>query len=182
MAPARVLLSRSITAYYDPIRQSRRHPRTSRGHRLYPGPSLCGSAEATRETFPTFPGVLSPRAADLTPVGPLVPPVIRTQRYQASSNYERVATHRPRLCQQYVTRVPFEAASFASCCGPCVCPALLAGYDETPAPPAEVPCHSRFWHRPSPASAGSQARWVNGKSPIVGTCTRLVTTGSAAAP
>jgi hypothetical protein len=36
----------------------------------------------------------------------------------------------PRLCQQSSTGVPFEAASFASCCGPCVCPALLAGYDE----------------------------------------------------
>ena len=95
----------------------------------------------------------------------------------------RASRHpRPRLCQQYVTRVPFEAASFASCCGPCVCPALLAGYDETPAPPAEVPCHSRCWPCPSPTRAGSQARWANGKSPIVGTCTRLVATGSAAAP
>ena len=79
------------------------------------------------------------------------------------------------------TGVPFEAASFASCCGPCVCPALLAGYDGTLAPPPEVPCHSRFGHGPSPDRAGSQARWANGKSPIVGTCTRLVTTGSAAA-
>jgi len=49
-------------------------------------------------------------------------------------------------------------------------------------PPAEVPCHSRFWHWPSPGSAGSQARWANGKSPIVGTFTRQVTTGSEAAP
>ena len=37
-------------------------------------------------------------------------------------------------------------------------------------------------HGPSPDRAGSQARWANGKSPIVGTSTRLVTTGSAAAP
>ena len=95
----------------------------------------------------------------------------------------RASRHpRPRLCQQSVTRVPFEAASFASCCGPCVCPALLAGYAGAPAPPAEAPCHSRFWPCPSPTRAGSQARWANGKSPIVGTCTRLVTTGSAAAP
>ena len=36
----------------------------------------------------------------------------------------------PLLCQQSLAGVPFEAASFASCCGPCVCPALLAGYDE----------------------------------------------------
>jgi hypothetical protein len=76
LAPVRVLLSRSIMAYYDPIRQSRRHPGTSRDCRLYPGPSLCGSAEATRETFPTFPVALSPRAADPTPVGPLAPPVL----------------------------------------------------------------------------------------------------------
>ena len=49
----------------------------------------------------------------------------------------RASRHpRPRLCQQYVTRVPFEAASFASCCGPCVCPALLAGYDAVQVCPA----------------------------------------------
>jgi hypothetical protein len=88
----------------------------------------------------------------------------------------------PRLCQQCLTGVPFEAASFALGCGPCVCPALLAGYDGAPAPPAEVPCHSRFRHWPSPTRAGSQARWANGKPPIVETCTRLVTSGSAAAP
>ena len=87
----------------------------------------------------------------------------------------------PRLCQPSLPGVPFEAASFALGCGPCVCPALLTGYDGAPAPPAEVPCHSRFGHWPSPGSAGSQARWANGKSPIVGTRTRLVTTGSEAA-
>ena len=32
----------------------------------------------------------------------------------------------PRLCQQSPTGNPFEAASFASCCGPSVCPALRA--------------------------------------------------------
>ena len=42
----------------------------------------------------------------------------------------------PRLCQQSPTGVPFEAASFASCCGPCVCPALLAGYDAVQVCPA----------------------------------------------
>lgn len=70
LAPVRVLLSRSIVAYYDPIRQSRRHAATSRPCRLYAAPSLCGSASATRETFPTFPAVLSVRAVDLAPVGP----------------------------------------------------------------------------------------------------------------
>jgi len=70
LAPVRVMLSRSLIAYYDPIRQSRRHAATSRPCRLYAAPSLCGSAEAAHETFPTFPAVLSTRAADPTPVGP----------------------------------------------------------------------------------------------------------------
>ncbi len=73
----------------------------------------------------------------------------------------------------------FGAASFASCCGPHVCPALRTGYDErqphsAPTPPSEAPCHPRFSRRPSPAAAGSQARGANGKSPLVGTCTRPV--------
>ena len=68
LAPVRVMLSRSISAYYDPIRQSRRHATTSRHCRLYVAPSLCGSAEATHETFPTFATVLSTRAVDPTPV------------------------------------------------------------------------------------------------------------------
>ena len=41
-------------------------------------------------------------------------------------------------------------------------------------PPSEVPCHPRFSRRPSLAAAGSQARGANGKSPLVGTCTRPV--------
>jgi hypothetical protein len=44
LAPVRVVLSRSISAYYDPIRQSRRHAAISRSVRLYATPSLCGSA------------------------------------------------------------------------------------------------------------------------------------------
>jgi hypothetical protein len=67
LAPVRVMLSRSIIAYYSPMRQSRRHAATSR-LRLYAAPSLCGSASATRETFPTFTTVLSMHAADPTPV------------------------------------------------------------------------------------------------------------------
>ena len=74
LAPERVLLSRSITAY-DPIRLSRRHATISRHCRLYVAPSLCGSASATRETSPTFIAVLSTRAIDHTPVGPRCCPV-----------------------------------------------------------------------------------------------------------
>src|SRR5207245_9258434 len=69
LSPVRVLLSRSIVAYSDPIRRSRRHAAISRPCRLYAAPLLCGSAEATHETFPTFPAVLSLRAVDPTPVG-----------------------------------------------------------------------------------------------------------------
>jgi len=77
LAPARVVLSHAIHAYSDPIRQSRRHATISRHGRLYAAPSLCGSASATRRTFPTFAAVLSSRAATPTPVGPLRRPVIR---------------------------------------------------------------------------------------------------------
>ena len=37
---------------------------------IYAAPSLCGSAAATHETFPTFTAVLSTHAADPTPVVP----------------------------------------------------------------------------------------------------------------
>ena len=88
LARVRVVLSRSVVAYYDPIRQSRRHAATSRASRLYAAPSLCGSAEATRETFPTFVAVLSTRAADRPPVGPRRRPVVFAPRYQAPSSYQ----------------------------------------------------------------------------------------------
>ena len=103
LAPVRVVLSRSIIAYYDPIRQSRRHAVISRLCRLYAAPSLCGSASATRETFPTFAAMLSTRAVDPTPAGPPHLPVVRVPRYQASSTLDRVATHEARLCQPYLT-------------------------------------------------------------------------------
>jgi len=48
------------------------------------------------------------------------------------------------------------------------------GAISSPTPPSEAPCHPRFSRRPSPATAGSQARGANGKSPLVGTFTRPV--------
>jgi hypothetical protein len=87
LAPVRVLLSRTLVAYYDPIRQSRGHAATSRASRLYAASSLCGSAEAAHETFPTFTAVLSTRAVDRTPMGPGRPPVVLAPRCQASSSY-----------------------------------------------------------------------------------------------
>src|SRR5438093_11208803 len=58
-------------------------------------------------------------------------PVVRPPRCQTSSCYDRVATHEcPSLPAIPDGVMDFGAASFASCCGPRVCPALLAGYDE----------------------------------------------------
>jgi len=179
LAPGRVLLSRPILAYYDPIRRSRGHAGISRPGRLDPAPSLCGSASATRETFPTFPATLSIRAVDPTPVGPRPPPVVRAPRYQASSCYDRVATHGARLCQQCLTGNVFRRCIVrvmlrpASLPGP---PGWLRrnGALCAPTPPSEAPCHPRFSRRSSPAAAGSQARGANGTSPLVGTCTRPV--------
>src|SRR2546428_694137 len=76
LAPDRVMLSRSIVAYYDPIRQSHRHAAISRPGRLYAAPSLCGSASATRGTFPTCAAVPSMHVVDPTPAGLPCPPVV----------------------------------------------------------------------------------------------------------
>ena len=102
LAPARVLLSRALLAYSDPIRQSHGHAATSRPGRLYAAPSLCGSASATRGTFPTFAAVLSRRAVDHTPVGPRCRPVARAH---PGARLPRFVPESPptraRLCQQY---------------------------------------------------------------------------------
>jgi hypothetical protein len=101
LAPARVLLSRALIAYSDPIRQSREHAAASRLGRLYAAPSLCGSASATRGTFPTFTAVLSRRAVDHTPVGPRCCPVARAH---PGTRLPRFVPESPptraRLCQQ----------------------------------------------------------------------------------
>ena len=166
----------------------RPHPPVSQTPRDFTGSRLIRVAFAVRERrgdprdLPSFPWRAVPTCRRPYPGGSAGPS--RSPGTAIPGSLEaRASRHpQPRLCQQSPPGVPFEAASFASCRGPCVCPALLTGSDGATAPPAEVPCHSRFWHWPSPGSAGSPARWANGKSPIVGTCTRLVTTGSEAAP
>ena len=132
LAPARVVLSRALIAYSDPIRQSREHAAASRPCRLYAAPSLCGSASATRGTFPTFAAVLSRRAVDHTPMGPKCRPVARAH---LDARLPRFVPESPptrsRLCQQYSAGIYyFGAASFALCCGPSVCQALLTGFDQ----------------------------------------------------
>jgi hypothetical protein len=131
LAPVRVVLSRSLIAYYDPIRQSRRHAATSQPCCLYAAPSLYGSAEATNETFPTFAAGLSTRAADPTPVGPT-----RRSRCVHASGTRLPRTiiesppTKPVSASNPRRGYPFDAASFASCYGSRVCLALLTGYDE----------------------------------------------------
>ena len=114
------------------------------------------------------------------------PPVTMASRYQASSTSQRVATHNcPSLPAIPDGVKHFGAASFASCCGPCVCLALLTGYDEEEPPRLHLASaelrHSRLDRDMSPPPGESQARWANGKPPIVGTCTRQVTAASEAA-
>ena len=128
LAPARVLLSRAIVAYYDPIRQSREHATISQQCRLYAAPSLCGSASATRETFPTFTAVLSTRAIDHTPVGPSRCPVARLR---SGTRLPRLQSEPPPTTSVSASNTRrekhFGAASFASCYGSRVCLALLTG-------------------------------------------------------
>jgi hypothetical protein len=128
LAPVRVLLSRAISAYYDPIRQSREHATISRHCRLYAAPSLCGSASATRETFPTFTAVLSTRAIDHTPVGPSRCPVARLR---SGTRLPRLQNESPPTTSVSASNTRreehFGAASFASCYGSRVCLALLTG-------------------------------------------------------
>ena len=115
---------------YDPIRQSHRHAATS-WHSPYTQRLRCAGAPR-RPTRPSLLSLLhlSIRAVDLTPAGPLPLLVVLEQRFQASSIFERVATHNARLCQQYPTgSLVFGAASFALWYGPYVCLALLTGYD-----------------------------------------------------
>jgi len=126
------MLSRAIIAYYDPIRQSRRHAAISRHGRLYATPSLCGSTSATNETFPTFTAMTfqtcrqplrrwvrspSPVAHRIAVPGFLALEPSRHPQYPASASYTRRDAN-------------FGAALFALFYGPPVCQALLTGYDE----------------------------------------------------
>ena len=114
----------------------RPHPPVSQAPEDFAGSPLIPRAFAVRERrgdprdLPDFPWRAVPTCRRPYPGGSAG--LSRCQRPAIPGFLElRASRHpRPRLCQQYVTRVPFEAASFASCCGPCVCPALLAGYDD----------------------------------------------------
>lgn len=167
------MLSRSIIAYDDPIRRPRRHAGISRPCRLYPAPSRCGSASATRETFPAFPTALSLRAVDPTPAGPRPRPVVLGPRCQASSCYDRVATHEPRLCQQSSTGNVFRRCIVRVMLRPACLPGppdwlRREGPPGLPPPPSEAPCHPPFSRRPSPAPLGVRLEGRTGHLPSSG--------------
>ena len=61
--------------------------------RLYAAPSLCGSASATRGTFPTFATVLSMHVADPTPAVRRVLPLYSHNDSRLPRTINRVATH-----------------------------------------------------------------------------------------
>src|SRR6266581_2928978 len=100
------------------MRQSRRHAATS----------LCGSAEATRGTFPTFAPVLSIHVADPTPSVRRALPLYSHD----DSRLPRPIKESPprRLCHNTRRVENFGAASFSLCYDLHVCLALLTGYDE----------------------------------------------------
>jgi len=162
LAPARVLLSPSIVAYYDPIRQSGEHATISRPCRLYVAPSLCGSASATRETFPTFTAVLSTRAIDHTPVGPSRCPVARLR---SGTRLPRLQNESPPTTSVSASNTRreehFGAASFASCYGSRVCLALLTGY-RTDGITCVPPIRSEGLSPPLLASVVADRRWESG--------------------
>ena len=72
--------------------------------RLYAAPSLCGHAEATHETFPTFPAALSTRAVDHTPVGPGRLPVAWPPDTRLPQLHNESPPTVARLCQPSLTR------------------------------------------------------------------------------
>jgi hypothetical protein len=76
---------------------------------------------------------------------------------------------------------PFDAAAFASCCGPCVCPALRTGSDGAQAPPSEdrvTPALGAGRHR---ATLGVRLDGRTGNLPSSGLAPDQFTTGSEAA-
>jgi hypothetical protein len=81
LAPVRVMLSRSITAYYDPMRQSRRHAATSR-FCAYTQRLRCAGAPRR----PARPSLLSlpcfPYMPSTYPGGASYPPVVLAQCFQ----------------------------------------------------------------------------------------------------
>ena len=129
LAPDRVMLSRSIIAYYSPMRQSRRHTATSR---------LCAYTQRLRcagaPRRPARPSLLS------LPCFPCMPSTLLRWSTVPSRCIRTMIPDFLELLPSRLTTIPslpaisdgepdFGAASFALYYGLHVCLALLAGYD-----------------------------------------------------
>ena len=131
-------MSPALLAYYNPIRQSRRHAATSPLSRLIRRAFAVRARRGDPRDLPYFHCRTVHTCRRPYAGGSGRPPVTMASRYQASSTSQRVATHNcPSLPAIPDGVKHFGAASFASCCGPCVCLALLTGY------PARQPVHHR---------------------------------------
>ncbi len=170
LAPVRVMLSLSLIAYYDPIRQTRRHMAISKPRSYTPCLRCAGAPRRPPSPSLSFVAVLSPRAVIRTPAG-------RTGHCPVA---DQPCTRLPQLGHEsppaLVPSLPasdghtVDAAMFASCCGSRVCLAPLAGQDSTRCP--QELRHPRFSQHPSRDAAGGQARSPNGESATAGTFTQ----------
>jgi hypothetical protein len=97
---------------------------------LYAAPSLCGSASATRGTFPTFAAVLSLHVADPTPAVRRAIPLCSHGDSRLPPPIMESPPTIPSLPAISDGLFYFGAASFALCYDLHVCLALLTGYDE----------------------------------------------------
>jgi len=149
LAPVRVVLSRSIFAFYDPIRQSSRHAAIS----LFAYTQRLRCAGAPRR--PAGPSLLSllffPSVPSTLPRGSAASIIPFTQ--SAVPGFLDLAASRhpptPRLCQQYPTGVLFRGCIVRFILRPaCLSsPPDWLRQDEVICSftlPSEVHCHSRF--------------------------------------
>ena len=103
LGSGRVLLSRpsSLIRPHAPVSGAPRDFTTLR--RFYSGPSLGGRAGSDPRDLPYFPCRAVPTCRGPYAGGLAPTPVVQGGQSQASSLSDRVATHHPRLCQQYPT-------------------------------------------------------------------------------
>ena len=129
LVPVRVVLSRSINAYYSPMRQSRRHAATSR---------LCAYTQRLRcagaPRRPARPSLLSlPCFPCMLPTLPRWSNCAFPLYSHSGSRLPRIIsespTHSARLASYHRRGSPFRGCIVYSRYGLQVCLALLTGYD-----------------------------------------------------
>jgi len=152
--------------YYGLIRQSAA-PRGFRLLRAY----TTGLVASDLPSFPcrSFRACRPPYAGGPVRGFPVTPPV----RSRLPLTYRGSPPTVPASASYTRRGLIYDAARFASCCGPLIGLAPRAGFWAL--------CRARFWRLPSPGAGAPQARWANGFPPITGTFTRQDSTGILAA-